>query len=682
MKRRLGDNQTMRQGDFHWVGRDRRARREGAAAAGCGGGSGSRLPQSRIGVWLSALCSLLFAHSASAQWQSTTFELKGGWNSIYLHGDATHDTIDDLFPAEVIEVWRWNPNPTQVQFTTDPLIPTPGTPEWTTWYRGNEEASKLSALIGQTAYLIKCTGTTANNYSVPITHRPQPPSNVWVRNGANLLGFPTFKNGANYPTMSSYFATFPAAIAANTKIFKYVGGDLGPGNPLQIFSPTFEQVDRNQAYWFDAEVVGSFYAPIEISPTVSGGLEFGRTRSIIAVRLRNRTSAAVTITVTPENSGAAPAGQTGVVGPVPLTRRTFDTGSNQYVETAISGAFNEVIGPQSSVEIEFGIDRGSLSANSNDFYASFLKFTDSSNLMEVFLPASAQPSTMAGLWVGDVEVTDVGSKAAHRARAVATLTDAGEVESISVDYAGTNYDTAPTVTITDPISGTTATAIAAVDNGEVTAITVQSAGSGYVTTPLVTVDAPPPLTGTGVARSFPLRYLLHVDDGGTARLLSQVFTGILDLSGEYGVCAFESALKQDAKATATRMVCTHMPLDQILSAGAGSVALGGTLTRTISLPFDDKVNPFVHQYHPDHDNKDARFKPVSAGTESFTVTRAVSFDFLASPPPGTSSTGWGTTILGGDYAETLTGAHRQPLTTSGTFTFRRVNDIGSINITP
>ena len=71
-----------------------------------------------------------------------------------------------------------------------------------------------------------------------------------------------------------------AAIAANTKIYKYVGGPLGPTNPIQVFSPAFEQVDRNTAYWFSAEVVGNFHAPLEVSIVASDGLAFGRTGSI------------------------------------------------------------------------------------------------------------------------------------------------------------------------------------------------------------------------------------------------------------------------------------------------------------------------------------------------------------------------------------------------------------------
>ena len=183
---------------------------------------------------LCALGSLLLAATAHAQWQSTTYALKSGWNSIYLHGDATHATLDQIFEAypEVREVWRWNPDPTQVGFTATPLLPSNGTPEWSKWLR-DDAAASLIGLTGRAAYLVRCSEPA----SVAIAHKPLPPNNTWVRSGANFLGFPTSKATGNFPSFSNYFATFPAAIAANAKIFKYVGGELGAGNPMQIFSP-------------------------------------------------------------------------------------------------------------------------------------------------------------------------------------------------------------------------------------------------------------------------------------------------------------------------------------------------------------------------------------------------------------------------------------------------------------
>ena len=83
----------------------------------------------------------------------------------------------------------------------------------------------------------------------------------------------------------------PVAIAANAKIYKYVGGDLGPANPIQVFSPATERVDRNMAYWFEAEVVGNYFAPVDISLSQATGLDFGRTGSVITARVRNTTAA-------------------------------------------------------------------------------------------------------------------------------------------------------------------------------------------------------------------------------------------------------------------------------------------------------------------------------------------------------------------------------------------------------
>jgi hypothetical protein len=165
--------------------------------------------------------SLLFAATAHAQWQSTTYTLKGGWNSIYLHGDASYASLETIFASQpaVQEVWRWNPNPTQVQFTTSPLSPSAGTAEWSTWVRGQPGQSTLAALSGGFAYLVKCSGTTSHSYSVTIPQKVMPPSATWVRNGANLMGFPSYKNGSNYPTLAAYFATFPAAIASNVKVY-------------------------------------------------------------------------------------------------------------------------------------------------------------------------------------------------------------------------------------------------------------------------------------------------------------------------------------------------------------------------------------------------------------------------------------------------------------------------------
>ena len=641
-------------------------------------------------AWL-LLCALLCGTRAQAQWRTETYNLKGGWNAIYLHGDATHASLDTLFPntgttANVLEIWRWNTNPTQVQFINSPLQPTPGTPEWSVWKRGGT-ANTLTQMLGQSAYLVKCAGPATNTFSITIKQRPLPPTTTWVRNGANLLGFPTLKNGSSFPAFSSYFASFPAVIAANTKIFKYVGGDFSATNPQQLFSPAAEQVDRNQAYWFGAAVVGNFYAPVDISLSNFQGLDFGRTGATIKVLVRNRTSAPIIITLAPVPSeSSVPLGQTGITGPVPLTKRTFNPTTLLWEETAISAAYTETIGGLAAVELTFGINRPAMTGASDAFYASFLRLTDNGGLFDIFLPARATKTSLAGLWIGDISLTGVSNYVANGAQATASVNlNTGVLTSISVKgTGGMGYTSAPIVSIDPPApGGTAATATATVVNGTVTAINLGSPGSGYQVIPKVTIALPPPLTGTTTPRAFPLRTLLHVADDGTARLLSKVFLGTLAAApNNYGICTQESLLKQDAKASAQRLVAAHMPLDQVIG-GSGSVALPGTLVRTITVPYNDATNPFVHQDHPDHDNTDARFSsiPLPAGAESPTITRTCSFSFTATPPAGSNvDSGWGSSVIGGTYSEIITGLQRadKPITLSGTFELRRASEIGSI----
>jgi hypothetical protein len=221
--------------------------------------------------------------------------------------------------------------------------------------------------------------------------------------------------------------------------------------------------------------------------------------------------------------------------------------------------------------------------------------------MDIYLPVSAQVTSLAGLWIGEATVTDVQSKV-------------------------------------------------------------------------------PGVVGTTTGRSFPLRVLLHVDNSGNARLLSQVFMGKLAVApNNVGLALREADLKASDLGTARRFTAVHLPPETALATGTGSVEIGQTLVRTVTLAHNAPTNPYVHTYHPDHDNRNARFDaPLAAGIESPTVTRVCSFTFTAAPPGGGTVPGWGSSVLGGTYAETITGIHKTSTTVTGSFELRRVSEIGSI----
>ncbi|MEI9961487.1 MAG: hypothetical protein WDM76_10280 [Limisphaerales bacterium] len=62
--------------------------------------------------------------------------------------------------------------------------------------------------------------------------------------------------------------------------------------------------------------------------------------------------------------------------------------------------------------------------------------------------------------------------------------------------------------------------------------------------------------------------------------------------------------------------------------------------------------------------------------EAFTITRQIVFDFS---PAGTGVPSYGVDGLDGTYRETMSGLHKVPLLTSGTFWLQRVSTVSAFN---
>jgi hypothetical protein len=276
-------------------------------------------------------------------------------------------------------------------------------------------------------------------------------------------------------------------------------------------------------------------------------------------------------------------------------------------------------------------------------------------------------------------VTVAAPAPAVTAAATATLSNS-TVTGYTITNPGSGYFYPPTVSLSIPdVGNQPATATATVSNGSVTGFTVTSGGGGYTVTPKVTITAPPAQTGTATPGRFKLRALLHVADGGVAKLLSKAYLGPLAVApNDLGIATSQSLLNPSDLASARRISAAHLPAGRVIT-GSGSVAIGSSLACTISLPYNDPTNPFVHSFHPDHDNKDARFAPVGEGVESYTVNRAATFTFASTPPSGGVVAGWGSNVIGGTYRETITGLHSSSIQLDGTFELRRVSEIGILS---
>lgn len=563
------------------------------------------------------LCLFLCAFLATlsplcAQWYSKSYSLAAGWNGIWLSGDASHTTVAELFAANpnITEVWRWNPNPEQVQFSTSPSTPTTNSDEWTVWKRNDPTEQVLTRMVSNSAYLINNSGSTST--TVAIKQKAQAPANTWLISGSNFMGFPSAGTSSTWPVLSTYFASFingsSTGLPSGTKVYKYVGGALSSSNPLQIVATT-ERLDPDKAYWFSLATVSNFYGALAYETPGTSGLSFGRTGTSLTIGVTNRSTSSLTLTLSLDSSEAAPTGQPFVTGGVPLTKRVFNSTTNAYDETPVPATgsaptYTVTIPASGRANLDFGINRTAMSGNSTDSYASILRIKDSAGLTDVRIPVTAQPATTAGLWIAQINVTNVTS--------------------------------------TQPGSGST------------------------------------------TSRPFPLNALIHMDGAGVPRLLRQVYTGrLVTTSNPLGLSIYEGrilgASASDVKPA--RYYAPMMPAGTPVVQGTGSFATGAAATWRIIHDYNDPVNPFVHTYHPDHDNRDARFAPVGNGKESYTVTRNCTFTFTATPPDGSSVAGWGTTVLGGNYNESLSGLHKNTLTVSGSFSMRRISEIANLDTT-
>ncbi|MEI6566681.1 MAG: hypothetical protein WCR20_08390, partial [Verrucomicrobiota bacterium] len=79
---------------------------------------------------------LLSPYCASAQWVTQTIALKAGWNAVYLHVDPSHQSLAESIGSDItnpiMEVWRWAPALSTLQFVQTPQAPVEGA-QWASW---------------------------------------------------------------------------------------------------------------------------------------------------------------------------------------------------------------------------------------------------------------------------------------------------------------------------------------------------------------------------------------------------------------------------------------------------------------------------------------------------------------------------------------------------------------------
>jgi hypothetical protein len=590
-------------------------------------------------LWCSAILAGL-ASSAQAQWQTQSILIKPGWTAVYLNVDASYKTLDNLVGGDVNnpiqEVWLWNVSGSTLQYVTSPQTPLTSSSQWAVWGRiGTGVTSTLTTLVPNAAFLVFSTAT--NNYTWKVQGQPVAPSYTWTSTGENLIGFSTVTN--NPPAFDTFLSLAPsleAAVENGGGIYQYTGGPLSSSNPSQIFALHATTVTRGQAFWIQSpSYQNNYFGPFTAVISSTGGVAFSNATSQFSFHLQNTTAGNVTVTLKLQASETPPLGQTPIVAVPPLmVRGTLNTINltYNYTNLPVGTSISWTLAPQgttgSDIVVVLGLNRYSMNASPGSLYAGILKFTDSFGYTEVDAPVSAQVSTYTGLWMGSASVNQVGQ--------------------YLKTYQMTSNNT--------PAIGS---------NG---AYIVTS-----ITTNLGAVESP-----------FPLRLIVH-NDGVNVNLLQRVFYGN-NVNSNTIVALNESSLDPAQLSTARRISAVHLPWSATNAPFpmTGTLAPGGTLTANATFQYDDQSsNPFLHSYHPDHDNLDATYQhELPIGSESYGIQRQIT---LSISPPGNdfaSLTQAGQSFAG-IYQETITmtgiaGAQRT-FNTAGTFGLTRLSSIAVLN---
>jgi hypothetical protein len=589
-----------------------------------------------------------------AQWTTQTITLQPGWNAVFLEIQPTPRDCDTLFSGIPVEsVWSWNRQFSTVQYIQDPNSLLPGQPDWLTYLppaSTNRAASTLFTLLTEHAYLIKLA-TNAPPVTWTFTGQPAPRGPAWLPDSFNLCGFHVDPSAP--PTFQDFFASSPAQSGRPMLRLSSTGAWI-PVNPAS------DRISPGVAYWIQSAGFSTYPGPLQIGFAHGRSVNYGLALTEQTLTLQNTSANARVVTIAQMASLAPPKGVAPLAGSVPLSywRTVLPT---NFGFQPLNAPLTNTIPAGGSWAVRLAVRRPDMAAPPGNpgpiepLYESLLQVNDGAG----------------SLWL--VPVTSQGKQSAANAAAQQRQRSQARRSKES-----------PLDTGADPNAG----------------LWVGSAVINAVSEPANVVNNTNP---TPTAQGFSLRLVLHVDNGGDVRLLQKVLmmwqngtytnapngAQVTDQPGTYVLVTDDSLIPQfsgaalrDGQPVARRFSSSSFAFDApIALAGSGAFGAGNSIfTCTNVLWYTNVLNPFVHQYHPDHDNYDDSHTTLLAdGAECPTITRQITLQFTATDPNGLATSGWGDNQVGGIYSETIIGLYSRPLYVQGTFRLSLACNVGVLN---
>lgn len=573
------------------------------------------------GVWMVCVAAWvgIFAGASHAEWTTQEIVLQPGWNAVFLLVQPVENGCGQVFAdVPVKSVWSWVKRFSSVQFLQNPDELLPEMPDWLTYFPPSHPQAFLTDLFALHAG--KCYLVELDGTeprTLVLAGKTEIRKIEWIPNSFNLVGFHV--NPAAPPAFQMFFAGDSAL--SGQAVYR----TLPNGKNEMVGDLAATRLRAGEAYWVYCKGASSFSGPLKVDCDLREGLDYGKDLTEQTLRLKNVSSEERTVTVRLRPSTRPVKG--GVKSDLPVYGGDV---ALSFIRLLAWRPLEEPLvfslAPGIEQDLRLAVRRAAMKKQGlpEAVYESILEVSDDKgSFFEIPVSAKAGDDP-AGLWVGNVKVNAV-SEAGNAADSVTPAPAASEFTFriiVHVDAAGAGRLLQ-----------------------HVTLMQVQA------------VREPDPDNPGQYIQTAPPRYVLLTNDN----LISQ----------------YEGISMRDGKLVGRRITAPVFGFrDPVSLTGDIETAFEAALT----MPYDDALNPFLHRYHPDHDNKDERYSSTLAeGKESFTFSRVIRLEFSAEDPDDIDPPEWGDKLLGGIYRETITGVHKRDLHVQGTFLLTRVVDVALLN---
>jgi len=583
---------------------------------------------------------LLLPFGLQAQWMTQRINLSAGWNAIHLKVNPMNTACEAVFSSpRITEVSWWNRD--RISDGTGSAIV-----DSYNWYRdpSKAEACTFGHVVGDQRYLVYATSAV----QLDVIGTPAIPKGIIYLGESNLVGVNVnnLVSAGNEPTYYEYFAPFyyrtPSWYAVSSS------------NTAVRLSNSAKIMDASKAVWLDAvgngmTGIATFTGPFLLTlgnsdKTVNWTDDPNVARTIT---VKNISSEARVLRFEHNTSQEPPTGARRRVGNIRLLRETVDWsgGYANYTFVPMSFPFTTNLAAGASFDLRLKPDTSRMAATAAGDYMSVLVISDKGSTLSGELRPDGTCLYRVGVCASGSLMSDAASSAAGLWVGTVVLGEVNRAKMLSSD---------------DAVDGQ------------------------WDSTRML--DAPHP---------FQFRLLVHVDGSRNAKILKEVFTAKAGPESETRLLTDRATAiafrERYPDGTIRRSASANFPFMPPLALTGGTFMEGGdTLTATIAQPYDDKTNPFVHSFHPQHDNlafnnqRPSKLGSGDEGTgeyESWGVTRMVSLTFESEDSAGAASPeAWNRTITGGVYEETvhgLTGVGK-PIKTRGVFRLTKVSDVSAL----